>query len=261
MLVWAHHMFTTPTSTVVLAFFMLASFTVAVPTGIKIFNWIATLWRGRIVYRTALLYAVSLPALFVMGGISGVMLAIFPVDWQLHDTYFVVAHFHYVLFGGAVFGIFAGVYYWFPKMSGRLLSEALGKASWATMFVGFNMTFLVQHSMGLSGMPRRIYDYSESLDVGGYNMVSTIGSFILGVGVLMTVVNVLHSIKHGKRAGNDAWQGNTLEWFTQSPPPANNFDVLPRVRSVEPMKDIRREVAAATPAGETVAQPAAPRSL
>jgi cytochrome c oxidase subunit 1 len=261
MLVWAHHMFTTPTSTVVLAFFMLASFTVAVPTGIKIFNWIATLWRGRIVYRTALLYAVSLPALFVMGGISGVMLAIFPVDWQLHDTYFVVAHFHYVLFGGAVFGIFAGVYYWFPKMSGRLLSEALGKASWATMFVGFNMTFLVQHSMGLSGMPRRIYDYSESLDVGGYNMVSTIGSFILGVGVLMTVVNVLHSIKHGKRAGNDPWQGNTLEWFTQSPPPANNFDVLPRVRSVEPMKDIRREVAAATPAGETVAQPAAPRSL
>jgi cytochrome c oxidase subunit 1 len=261
MIVWAHHMFTSPTPTVVLAFFMLASFTIAVPTGIKIFNWIATLWRGQIVYRTALLFAVSLPALFVIGGISGVMLAIFPVDWQLHDTYFVVAHFHYVLFGGAVFGIFAGIYYWFPKMSGRMLSEPLGKLSWATMFVGFNLTFLIQHSMGLSGMPRRVYDYSESLDVGAYNLVSTIGSFVLGVGVLITAVNVLHSIKHGRRAGNDPWQGNTLEWFTQSPPPPNNFDVLPRVRSVEPMKDIRREVAAAARADETVAQPMAPRSL
>ena len=261
LLVWAHHMFTTPTSTVVLAFFMLSSFLIAIPTGIKIFNWIATLWRGSIVYTTALMYAAALPALFVIGGISGVILAIFPVDWQLHDTYFVVAHLHYVLFGGSVFGIFAGIYYWFPKMSGRLLSEALGKLSFWTMFVGFNMTFLVQHSMGLSGMPRRIYDYSDELHVGGYNLVSTIGSFILGVGVLFTLINILHSIRHGKRAGNDPWQGNTLEWFTQSPPPPNNFDVIPRVRSVEPMKDIRREVAAAARATETVSQPAAPRSL
>jgi cytochrome c oxidase subunit 1 len=261
LLVWAHHMFTTPTSTVVLAFFMLSSFAIAVPTGIKIFNWIATLWRGTIVYTTALMYAAALPALFVIGGISGVMLAIFPVDWYLHDTYFVVAHLHYVLFGGSVFGIFAGVYYWFPKMSGRLLSEALGKLSFWTMFVGFNMTFLVQHSMGLSGMPRRVYDYSDSLDVGGYNLVSTIGSFILGIGVLFTLINIVHSIKHGKVAGNDPWKGNTLEWFTPSPPPANNFDVVPRVRSVEPMKDIRREVAAAARPAETVAQPAAPRSL
>jgi len=129
------------------------------------------------------------------------------------------------------------------------------------MFVGFNLTFLVQHSMGLSGMPRRIYDYDESLHVGGYNLVSTIGSFILGVGVLITLINVLRSIKHGKVAGNDPWKGNTLEWFTQSPPPANNFDVIPRVRSVEPMKDIRREVAAAARASESVAQPAAPRAL
>jgi cytochrome c oxidase subunit I len=261
MLVWAHHMFTTPTSTVVLAFFMLSSFLIAVPTGIKIFNWIATLWRGSIVFTTALMYAAALPALFVIGGISGVMLAIFPVDWQLHDTYFVVAHLHYVLFGGSVFGIFAGLYYWFPKMSGRLLSEPLGKLSFWTMFIGFNMTFLVQHSMGLSGMPRRIYDYDDSLQVGGYNLVSTIGSFILGVGVLITLINVLRSIKHGKVAGNDPWKGNTLEWFTQSPPPPNNFDVIPRVRSVEPMKDIRREVALAARATETVAQPAAPRSL
>jgi cytochrome c oxidase subunit I len=261
LLVWAHHMFATPTSTVVLAFFMLSSFTIAVPTGIKIFNWIATLWRGNIVYKTPLMYAAAVPGLFVVGGISGVILAIFPVDWQLTDTYFVVAHLHYVLFGGTVFGIFAGLYYWFPKMSGRMMSEGLGKASFWTMFVGFNLTFLVLHSAGLSGMPRRVYDYSDDLHVSGYNLVSTIGSFILGVGVLLTVINVLYSIKHGKRAGNDPWKGNTLEWFTQSPPPVNNFDVIPRIRSVEPMKDIRREVAAGVRAAETVAQPAAARAL
>jgi cytochrome c oxidase subunit I len=261
LLVWAHHMFATPSPTVVLAFFMLSSFTIAVPTGIKIFNWIATLWRGKIVFKTPLYFAAALPGLFVIGGISGVILAIFPVDWQLHDTYFVVAHFHYVLFGGSVFGLFAGLYYWFPKMSGRLMSESLGKLSFWLMFVGFNMTFLVQHSIGMEGMPRRVYDYSEELGVSGYNLVSTIGAFILGIGVVVTCVNVILSIKRGKRAGNDPWQGNTLEWFTSSPPAANNFDVVPRVRSVEPMKDIRREVLAGGAAAETVAQPAAPRAL
>jgi cytochrome c oxidase subunit I len=257
LLVWAHHMFATPTATVVLAFFMLSSFTIAVPTGVKIFNWIATMWRGQIVFKTAMMFATALPALFVIGGISGVLLAIFPVDWQLHDTYFVVAHLHYVLFGGSVFGIFAGVYYWFPKMSGRLLSEGLGKLSFWTMFVGFNLTFLVQHSAGLSGMPRRIYDYPESLHVTGYNLASTIGSFILGIGVLLTVINVLVSIRSGRKAGNDPWQGNTLEWFVSSPPPENNFDVVPRVRSVEPMKDIRREVENANRPAGSVAQPVA----
>jgi cytochrome c oxidase subunit I len=261
LLVWAHHMFTTPTATVVLAFFMLSSFTIAVPTGIKIFNWIATLWRGSIVLKTPLYFAAALPGLFVIGGISGVILAIFPVDWYLHDTYFVVAHFHYVLFGGSVFGLFGGLYYWFPKMSGRLMSEGLGKTSFWLMFVGFNMTFLIQHSMGLQGMPRRIYDYSEELNVSGYNLVSTIGAFILGVGVVVTCVNVIYSIKRGKKAGNDPWKGNTLEWFTSSPPPPNNFDVIPRVRSVEPMKDIRREVLAGAKPAETVAQPTAPRSV
>jgi len=261
LLVWAHHMFATPTATVVLAFFMLSSFTIAVPTGIKIFNWIATLWRGSIVFKTPLYFAVALPALFVIGGISGVILAIFPVDWQLHDTYFVVAHFHYVLFGGAVFALFAGLYYWFPKMTGRLMSESLGKLSFWLMFIGFNMTFLVQHSAGLKGMPRRIYDYDKALGVSTYNLISTIGAFILGVGVLVTVINAIYAIKKGKTAGNDPWHANTLEWFTTSPPPANNFDVIPRVRSVEPMKDIRREVLAGSPAAETVAQPVAPRSL
>jgi cytochrome c oxidase subunit I len=146
-------------------------------------------------------------------------------------------------------------------MSGRLMSEALGKTSFWLMFVGFNMTFLVQHAMGLQGMPRRIYDYSEELNVGVYNLVSTIGAFILGVGVVVTCVNVLYSMKRGKKAGNDPWKGNTLEWFTTSPPPPNNFDVVPRVRSVEPMKDIRREVLSGAKPAETAAQPAAPRSV
>ncbi|HWH45609.1 MAG TPA: cytochrome c oxidase subunit I [Thermoleophilaceae bacterium] len=258
MLVWGHHMFTTPTATVVLAIFMISSFAIAVPTGIKIFNWIATLWRGSLVFKTPLYFASGFIGLFVIGGISGVMLAVFPVDWQLQDSYFVVAHIHYVLFGGSVFGIFAGLYYWFPKMSGRMMSEGLGKLSFWVMFVGFNLTFLVQHSAGLSGMPRRIYDYSASTGWEGYNLASTIGSFLLGIGVLITVVNVLLSIKNGRKAGNDPWHGNTLEWFTPSPPPDNNFDVVPVVRSVEPMKDIRREVVKRTgePAG-SVAEPVA----
>jgi cytochrome c oxidase subunit 1 len=256
MLVWAHHMFATPTANVVLAFFMLSSFAIAIPTGIKIFNWLATLWRGTIVFKTPLFFAAGFLSMFVIGGISGVILAIFPVDWYFNDTYFVVAHIHYVLFGGSVFGIFAGLYYWFPKMSGRMLSEGIGKASFWLMFVGFNLTFLVQHSLGLEGMPRRIYRYPDYSNWPTLNLISTIGSFILGIGVLVTVANVLISVRNGKRAGNDPWQANTLEWFTQSPPPENNFDIVPRVRSVEPMKDIRRDVARAGRSSESVAQPA-----
>jgi cytochrome c oxidase subunit 1 len=246
LLVWAHHMFTTPMSTVVLAFFMLSSFVIAVPTGVKIFNWIGTLWRGTIEYTTALLFCVGLIGTFLIGGITGIFLAVFPVDWQLHDTYFVVAHLHYVLFGGSVFGIFAGLYYWFPKMSGRRLSESLGRASFWTMLVGFHVTFLVQHSLGLSGMPRRIYEYADQGAWGTWNLISTIGSFILALGILLTLINVVWSVRRGAVAGPDPWKANTLEWFTTSPPPENNFDVVPRVRSVEPMKDIRRQVERST---------------
>src|SRR3954453_21389175 len=258
MLVWAHHMFTTPTPIVVLAFFMLSSFAIAVPTGIKIFNWIATMWRGALVFKVPMYFAVGFIAQFVIGGGSGVISAGFPVDWQLQDTYFIVAHIHYVLFGGSVFGIFAGLYYWFPKMSGRMLSEGLGKLSFWLMFVGFNVTFLIQPSLGLQGMPRRIYTYQSSNGWGVENFISTVGAFILAAGVLVTLFNVVRSLKLGKKAGNDPWSGNTLEWFGQSPPPENNFDVVPRVRSAEPMKDIRREVAAAGRTAGSVAQPVAP---
>jgi cytochrome c oxidase subunit I len=241
-LVWAHHMFASPVPIVVLGFFMLSSFLIGVPTGVKIFNWIATLWRGSIVMTTSLWFAVGFIAIFVIGGITGIFLAVFPVDWQLNDTYFVVAHFHYVLMGGAVFTVFSGIYYWFPKMTGRMLDERAGKWSFWVMFIGFNATFFVQHALGLSGMPRRIYTYAPGLGWSTYNLISTIGSFILGVGVLITILNVARSLTHGKIAGPDPWKGNTLEWFTTSPPPVNNFDAVPRVRSVEPMRDIRRQI-------------------
>jgi len=242
LLVWAHHMFTTPSPTVVLVFFMMSSFLIAIPTGVKIFNWVATLWRGTIEFKTPLLFCVAFLWQFLIGGITGIMVAIFPVDWQLHDTYFVVAHFHYVLMGGAVFAIFAGLYYWFPKITGRMLNEPLGKWSCALMLIGFNVTFLIQHTIGMDGMPRRVYEYPDIGHLELYNQISTVGSFILGLGILLTIINVLRSVKKGPIAGPDPWKANTLEWFTESPPPANNFDVVPRIRSVEPMKDIRREV-------------------
>jgi cytochrome c oxidase subunit 1 len=242
LLTWLHHMFTTPTPIVVLIFAMIASFLIAVPTGVKIFNWIATLWQGSIELRTPLLFAVSMISLFTIGGISGIFMAIIPVDWQLNDTYYIVAHIHFVFVGGSVFGIFTCIYYWFPKITGRMLSEALGRLSCGLMFVGTLVTFLIQHSLGLDGMPRRVYEYDNVGHLQLYNQISTVGAFILAAGVLVTVINVMRSLKGGVIAGPDPWKGNTLEWFTTSPPPQNNFDVIPRVRSLEPMKDIRREI-------------------
>jgi cytochrome c oxidase subunit 1 len=256
-LTWAHHMFTAPVPEAILVFVMLSSFLIAVPTGVKVLNWIATLWRGTIEFKTPLLFCAGFIALFVIGGISGVMLAVFPVDWQLNETYFLVAHLHFVLMGGSVFTIFAAIYYWFPKITGRMLDEGLGKLSFYLMFFGFLTTFLIQHVIGLDGMPRRVYEYDNVGNLALYNLISTIGSFILGAGVLATIVNVAKSVRAGVIAGPDPWKANTLEWYTPSPPPANNFDVIPLVRSVEPMKDIRREVerrtvGPQTPGGATV---------
>jgi cytochrome c oxidase subunit 1 len=215
---------------------------------VKIFNWLATVWGGAVRLRTPMLFALGFIAQFTIGGLSGVMHSIVPSDTQQTDTYFVVAHFHYTLFGGAVFGYLAGLYYWFPKMTGRFLSESLGKASFWLIFIGFNLTFLIQHSLGLDGMVRRIDRYPADMGWTTMNLISTIGSFILALGVLVTAYNLVRSLKKGVTAGPDPWKGNTLEWFTTSPPPENNFDAIPRVRSVEPMKDIRRQVERGTDA-------------
>ncbi len=241
-LTWAHHMFTTPIPEAILVFVMLSSFLIAIPTGVKMLNWIGTLWGGTIEFKTPLLFCVGFLALFLIGGISGVFLAIFPVDWQLNETYFVVAHIHFVLVGGAVFPIFAAIYYWFPKITGRMLGEGLGKVSFWLMFVGVLVTFLIQHVIGMDGMPRRVYEYDNVGNLALYNQISTVGSFILGAGVVATIINVWRSLKFGAIAGPDPWKANTLEWFTASPPPVNNFDAVPIVRSAEPMKDIRREI-------------------
>jgi cytochrome c oxidase subunit I len=241
-LTWAHHMFTAPIPEAILVFVMLSSFLIAVPTGVKMLNWIATLWRGTIEFKTPLLFCAGFIAVFLIGGISGVFLAIFPVDWQLNETYFVVAHIHFVLVGGAVLPIFAAIYYWFPKITGRMLGEGLGKLSFWLIFIGIIVTFLIQHVIGLDGMPRRVYEYPNVGHLHLYNLISTVGSFILAAGVLATVINVWRSLKVGVIAGPDPWKANTLEWFTASPPPVNNFDVVPLVRSFEPMKDIRREI-------------------
>jgi cytochrome c oxidase subunit I len=255
-LVWAHHMFTTPLPYAVLILFMMGTFLIAIPTGVKIFNWAFTLWRGTIEFTVPTLFSIGFLFTFLLGGITGVFLAVFPVDWQLHDTYFVVAHFHYTIVGGAVFGILAGLYFWFPKFSGRMLGERLGKMSFWTIMIGFWVTFLIQHSAGLSGMPRRVYEYADVNNLEIYNLISTIGSFILAIGILLTIINIVVSVRSGAKAGPDPWKANTLEWFTPSPPPRNNFDTVPRVRSVEPMKDIRRQIERQDRRTEEAATPA-----
>ena len=245
--VWAHHMFAVGMSPIVDAVFALDSMIIAVPTSIKIFNWIATLWGGKIDVKAPLLFAVGFIAMFIIGGLSGVSLAVVPVDFQVEDTYYVVAHLHYVLFGGTVFAIFAGLYYWFPKITGRLLDDRLGKWQFWTMFVGFNLTFFPMHILGLLGMPRRIYTYDTGLGWDGWNLLETIGAFIIALSIMIFLWNVVTRLQRGAVAGNDPWDAQTLEWTTSSPPPAYNFATIPTVSSRRPLWD--QKLNRASPAG------------
>ncbi len=235
--VWAHHMFTVGLGPMATAVFAGSTMLIAVPTGVKVFNWMATLWRGSLHFTTAMHYAVGFVALFVIGGLSGVMHASPPVDSQQQDTYFIVAHIHYVLFGGSMFGIFSGIYYWFPKMSGRMLGEGLGKLNFWLVFIGMNVTFGPMHLVGILGMPRRIYTYPEGMGWTALNQIETVGSFMLGIGLLVFVYNFFLSLRSGAVAGDDPWDGRTLEWTIPSPPPEYNFATIPTVHSREPLWD------------------------
>src|SRR5256885_4922477 len=230
-------MFTTPIPEAILIFVMLSSLLIAVPTGVKVLNWIATLWHGTIEFKTPLLFAAGFISLFVIGGISGVFLAIFPVDWELNETYFVVAHLHFVLMGGSAFAIFAAIYYWFPKITGRMLSEGLGRLSFALMYVGFLVTFLIQHVMGLEGMPRRVYEYANVGNLHLYNVISTVGAFVLGAGVLVTIVNVARSLKLGVPAVPDPRTGQPPGRPTPPPPPPSNCTTCPHRAPAAPRQD------------------------
>ncbi len=232
--VWAHHMFAT--GAVLLPFFSFMSYLIAVPTGIKFFNWIGTMWKGQLTFETPMLFSFGFLVTFLLGGMTGVRLASPPLDFHVHDTYFVVAHFHYVLFGTIVFSTFAGIYFWFPKMTGRLLDERLGKLQFWLTFIGFNTTFLVQHWLGDMGMPRRYADYLSTDGFQPLNVVSTIGAFILGVSMIPFVWNVFRSYRYGEPVTvDDPWgYGKALEWATSYPPPRHNFTELPRIRSQRP---------------------------
>jgi cytochrome c oxidase subunit I+III len=235
--VWVHHMFAVGLPQVTMTFFAAASMAIAIPSGIQIFAWLATIISGRPVLRTPFLFILGFIVVFVIGGLSGVMFAVISFDQQVTDSYFVVAHFHYVLFGGAVFPIFAAVYYWMPKITGRMFDERSGVASFWVVFVGFNLTFFPMHISGLLGMPRRVYTYPDHMGWNVFNLLSTIGGFVLAFGILMIIATILGSIVRGAPAGNDPWGANTLEWATTSPPPNYNFATIPVVRSANPNWD------------------------
>jgi len=237
--VFVHHMFVAGVDQTLQVFFMISTMLIAVPTGVKIFSWLGTIWHGSLRFKTPMLFALGFIATFTIGGISGVFLGSVPEDVQLSDTYYVVAHIHYVLFGGAVMTVFAAMYYWIPKMSGRMLNERLGQINFITIFVAMNLTFFPQHELGIEGMPRRIFHYPQSPEWGTLNLISTIGAFLIAVGVAIFLWNFFTSVilGKGKPAGDDPWEADTLEWATTSPPPVYNFPRIPVVHSARPLKE------------------------
>jgi cytochrome c oxidase subunit 1 len=239
MSVWAHHIFTIGMSSSANSFFAITSMAIGVPTGIKIFNWIGTMWGGSIQFKTAMLFAIGFLFQFLIAGLTGIMLASAPFDWQLSLSYFVVAHFHYVIVGGILFAVFAAFYYWYPKMTGRMLNEPLGKLHFWLFFLGFHLTFDVMHFAGILGMPRRIYTYEPRPGWETLNLIVTIGAFIQGVAILVFVANLIYSYFKGPKAGNDPWDAWTLEWSVSSPPPAYNFASIPVVESRRPLWDLK----------------------
>jgi cytochrome c oxidase subunit 1 len=239
MSVWAHHMFTVGMSANANTFFVLSTMAISVPTGIKIFNWLATMWGGKISFKTPMLFCIAFLFQFLIAGLTGVMLAAAPFNWQLGNSYFVVAHFHYVIVGAILFGIFAACYYWFPKVSGRMYNERLGQLHFWLFLIGFHLTFDLMHIPGLLGMPRRIYTYEPGRGWDIWNLLSTIGVFFQAAGTLVFVGNLLWSYLEGDSAGSDPWDAWTLEWSTASPPPAYNFAQIPTVRSRRPLWDLK----------------------
>jgi cytochrome c oxidase subunit 1 len=235
--VWAHHMFSTGMSTASLYFFSADSFLIGVPTGVKVFAWLGTMWGGKLRFKTPMLFSIGFVSMFLIGGISGIHVAVVPVDWQVTDTYYVVSHLHYVLFGGMMFALFAGAYYWFPKMTGRLMDESLGKVHFWLMFIGMNLLFLPQAILGLEGMPRRVYTYPAGVGWELENLISTVGAFIVAVSILIYAVNLVQSLRKPPTAGPDPWDAFTLEWTVSSPPPDHNFAEIPTVRSRRPLWD------------------------
>jgi len=230
-------MFATGMPTASLLFFSADSFLIGVPTGVKIFAWMGTMWKGKLRFTVPMLFSIGFVALFLVGGLDGIHLAVLPVDWQITDSYYVVAHIHYVLFGGAIFGIFSGIYFWFPKMFGRRLSESIGKWHFWLMFIGMNLVFMPMHVLGIEGMPRRIYTYGPGRGWEIWNYVETIGAFLIAVSIIIFMINYTISMMKEQTNEMDPWDSFTLEWATASPPPDYNFAEIPTVRSRRPLWD------------------------